>query len=185
MELLLGSGSPRRKELLENMGIDFRVVAINCDEKYPPTLLPKNIAAYLSQLKSLAYESLTENEILLTADTVVVIDNEVLGKPHTKTEAAIMLRKLSGKVHHVYSAVTLRTLKNSRTITDRAKVFCTEISEEEIEYYISHYHPLDKAGSYGIQEWLGLAKIAKIEGSFFTIMGLPTHWVYESLKNLL
>ena len=184
MKILLGSNSPRRKELLQNLGFDFEVVSINCDEIFPENLEVKNIAAYLSQLKAKAYRKIEKHEILLTADTVVSFENKVLGKPKNRKEAEEMLQHLSGKKHKVYTGITFKTSENIITKTDIAEVEFAKISTEEIDFYIKNYHPFDKAGSYGIQEWLGMAKISKIMGSFYTIMGLPTHLVYETLKEL-
>lgn len=182
MKLLLASNSPRRKELLQSLGYDFDVVSINCDETYPDYLKPSEIAGFLSLLKADSYSKLSKNEILLTADTVVVLENEVLGKPRNESEAKEMLRKLSGKTHRVYTGITLKTLERTITETDVADVIFEDISEDEIDFYISKFKPLDKAGSYGIQEWLGMAKIKKIDGNFYTIMGLPTHLLYKMLN---
>lgn len=183
MKLLLGSQSPRRKELLQSLNIDFESVTVECDETYPSDVKLSEIAAYLAEKKSLAYRHLRENEILVTSDTVVILDNEVLGKPEDAVHSREMLRKLSGRTHEVHTAVTLRSSAKKVTRCDVAKVHVNEISASEIEFYIENYHPFDKAGSYGIQEWLGLAKVNRIEGSFYTIMGLPTHLIYEILQD--
>lgn len=183
MRILLGSESPRRKELLKSLGYDFTPVKINCEEIYPKDLDPNEVAAFLSELKSKAYGTVSEDEILITADTIVVINGEILGKPKSREEAALMLTKLSGTSHEVHTAVTIRTSNKSLTKTDIAKVFLDLISESEIDHYISNFPVMDKAGSYGVQDWLGMAKINKIEGSFYTIMGFPTHLVYEMLEN--
>ena len=184
MKILLGSNSPRRKELLQNLGFDFEVVSINCDEIFPDHLEVKNIASYLSELKANAYRNLEKNEILLTADTVVTFEGKVLGKPKNREEAIEMLSHLSGKTHQVYTGISFKTLEKIITKTDVADVEFSKITDEEIAFYIKNYQPFDKAGSYGIQEWLGMAKISRINGSFYTIMGLPTHLVYETLKDL-
>ena len=184
MKILLGSNSPRRKELLQNLGFDFEVVSINCDEIFPDNLEVKNIASYLSELKANAYINLEENEILLTADTVVTFEGKVLGKPKNREEAVEMLSHLSGKTHQVYTGISFKTLEKIITKTDVADVEFSKITDEEIAFYIKNYQPFDKAGSYGIQEWLGMAKISRINGSFYSIMGLPTHLVYETLKDL-
>lgn len=184
MNLLLASNSPRRKELLNNLGYDFKVVSIDCDEIYPKDLSVPEVAGYLSLLKANSYSDLKENEALITADTIVVLENEVLGKPKSETDAKEMLRQLSGKKHQVYTGFTLKTLEKTITETDVAHVDFAPFSEGEIEYYVSKFQPLDKAGSYGIQEWIGMAKICKIEGSYYTIMGFPTHLVYEKLASL-
>ncbi|WEK68820.1 MAG: Maf family nucleotide pyrophosphatase [Candidatus Chryseobacterium colombiense] len=184
MKILLASQSPRRKELLSNLGFDFEVVKIDCEEIVPEHIKVGEAAAYLSELKSNAFQKLEENEILLTADTVVAIDNQFLGKPQNEEEARKMLELLSGKTHQVYTGITIKTLNNTITETDVADVEIDELTTDEIEYYIQNYRPFDKAGSYGIQEWLGMAKIKKIHGSFYTIMGLPTHLVYKILKEI-
>lgn len=184
MKILLGSNSPRRKELLQSLGFDFEVVSINCDEVFPENLEAKNIAAYLSELKANAFRNLEKNEILLTADTVVTFEDKVLGKPKNREEATEMLQHLSGKTHQVYTGISFKNSEKIITKTDVAEVEFAEISDEEIDFYIHNHQPFDKAGSYGIQEWLGMAKITRINGSFYTIMGLPTHLVYETLKDL-
>ena len=183
MKILLGSNSPRRKELLKKLGFDFSVVKIDCEENYPEHLPVSEIAGYLSELKSSAFETLEEEEILLTADTIVVLNETVLGKPENEVQAREMLEKLSGNAHQVFTGITVRTLEKTITRTDVAQVEFEKISAEEIDFYIRNYQPFDKAGSYGIQEWLGMAKISRISGSFFTIMGLPTHLVYNLLKD--
>ena len=183
MKIILGSGSPRRKELLKSLGYDFNVVSIDCDEIYPENLEVPNIAKYLSELKANAYRELIADEILITADTVVAINNEILGKPKNASEANEMLQKLSGTTHEVYTAFTLKNTDKLISKTDVASVEISELSEEEIDFYIKNFKPFDKAGSYGIQEWLGMAKVTKISGSYYTIMGLPTHLLYASLKD--
>lgn len=184
MKILLASQSPRRKELLKNLGYNFNVVKIDCEEIFPENLHAKEVAGFLSELKANAYKNLSENEVLITADTVVSLDNEILGKPNNKKEAMEMLRKLSGKTHQVYTGISVKTNYKTVTKTDVANVEFDEISETEALYYINNFHPFDKAGSYGIQEWLGMAKIKKIEGSFYTIMGFPTHLIYKMLKEI-
>lgn len=183
MKILLASNSPRRKELLKELGFDFEVVFVDCDEVYPDHLEVDQIAAYLSELKSNAYHTLNQDEILITADTIVALDGQILGKPKDETHAIEMLQKLSGKIHQVYTAITLKTITNVVTKTDIAHVEFDTINEDEMLFYIQNYKPFDKAGSYGIQEWLGMAKIKKIQGSFYTIMGMPTHLVYSLLKD--
>lgn len=184
MKILLASNSPRRKELLTNLGYEFEVVSIDCDEMYPANLKVENIAEFLSELKSNSFRTLENDEVLITADTIVAIDNEVLGKPKDEEHAKIMLQKLSGKTHQVYTGITIRTAEKSISITDVAMVEIDELSENEIDFYLKNYKPFDKAGSYGVQEWFGMAKIRKMEGSYYTIMGLPTHLVYSILKDL-
>ncbi|MEJ8598017.1 Maf family protein [Riemerella anatipestifer] len=184
MKLYLASQSPRRKELLSQLGFDFEIVSINCDEIYPKDLEIDEVAGYLSELKANAFRPLSEGEVLLTADTIVTFDNKVLGKPKNETEAKKMLKNLSGNNHDVYTSVCIKTSSKTLTLTDKATVYFSHLTDEEISYYIENYKPYDKAGAYGIQEWLGMAKIEKLEGSFYTIMGLPTHLVYQQLSAL-
>lgn len=184
MKILLASQSPRRKELLANLGFDFEVLKIDCEEIVPEHIKVGESAAYLSELKADAFRKLEEGEVLLTADTVVAIDNQFLGKPKDEEDAKNMLKLLSGKIHQVYTGITIKTVDKTITETDVADVEIDELTNDEIEYYIKNYKPFDKAGSYGIQEWLGMAKIKKMNGSFYTIMGLPTHLVYKILKEI-
>lgn len=184
MKLLLASQSPRRKELLSNLGFTFEVVKIDCDEIVPEHIQVGESAAYLSELKANAFRSLEEGEVLLTADTVVAIDGQFLGKPIDKEDALTMLKLLSGKIHQVYTGITIKTSEKIITETDVAEVEFDDLTDQETEYYIQQYKPFDKAGSYGIQEWLGMAKIKSINGSFYTIMGLPTHLVYKILNEI-
>lgn len=183
MKVLLASNSPRRKELLQNLGFDFEVVSIDCDEVYPEHLETEEIAGYLSEAKSNTFRKLKKNEVLLTADTIVALENEVLNKPADEEEAKEMLRRLSGKEHHVFTGITLRNSEKIITQTEVATVEIEDLTAAEINFYVKTFKPFDKAGSYGVQEWLGMAKIKKIEGSFYTIMGLPTHLVYRLLKD--
>lgn len=184
MKILLASQSPRRKELLSNLGFDFEVVKIDCEEILPENIKIEDAAAYLSELKANAFGNLQNHDVLLTADTVVANENQFLGKPKNEIEAKEMLKSLSGKIHQVYTGITIKTLNKIITETDVADVEFDEISDEEIDFYIKNYQPFDKAGGYGIQEWLGMSKIKKINGSFYTIMGLPTHLVYKILREL-
>lgn len=183
MKILLASGSPRRKELLQSLGFRFEVVSVECDEVFPGDLATENVAGFLSDLKSNAFRKLEDDEVLITADTIVVLEDEVLGKPRDDDDAKQMLRKLSAKTHQVYTGITIRNNSQTITHTDVTHVEFAEISDSEIEYYLNNYKPFDKAGSYGVQEWLGMAKIVKITGSFYTVMGLPTHLVHSILKD--
>ncbi|MBU4538858.1 MAG: Maf family nucleotide pyrophosphatase [Weeksellaceae bacterium] len=183
MKILLASNSPRRKELLTSLGFDFEVVSLDCEEVYPEDLEVEKIAEYLSELKANAFRSLEKDEVLITADTIVAIENEVLGKPKDELHAKEMLKKLSGKTHEVFTGITIRNSEKSISRTDVAHVEIDEVTDEEIDFYVNHYKPFDKAGSYGVQEWFGMAKIKKIEGSYYTVMGLPTHLVYTVLKD--
>lgn len=184
MKILLASQSPRRKELLSGLGFEFEVVKIDCEEIVPEDIAVEASAAYLSELKSNAFRQLEEDEVLLTADTVVAVDNQFLGKPENKEDARKMLKLLSGKTHQVYTGITIKTSDKTITKTDVADVEFDVITDDEADYYINQCKPFDKAGSYGIQEWLGMAKIKNIKGSFYTIMGLPTHLVYKILKEI-
>lgn len=185
-EILLASQSPRRKELLRALGIEFKTIKVDVEEVYPKTMSPWEIAGYLAELKANAYRNqLVPNQILITADTVVSIETQILGKPKSPEEAQKMLQLLSGKTHEVYTAFTICILEKYLTKTDVSKVSFDVISEKEIEYYIKNFQPFDKAGAYGIQEWIGMAKTRKIDGSYYTIMGLPTHLLYESLQDFL
>jgi septum formation protein len=184
MKILLASQSPRRRELLSSLGFAFEVVKIDCEEILPENIAIKDAAAYLSELKADAFRKLEKDEVLLTADTVVAIDNQILGKPKDEADAKNMLQKLSGKTHQVYTGISVKTLDKTITETDVADVEMEEISDDEIDFYVKNYRPFDKAGSYGIQEWLGMAKIKNMNGSFYTIMGLPTHLVYKILNEI-
>ncbi len=184
MKILLASQSPRRKELLSELGYDFEVVRLDCDEEYPSDLPTRKIAGYLSALKANAFRALKNNEVLITADTIVAQNEKVLGKPKNKEEAKEMLELLSDNKHQVLTGITIKTKDKTITKTDIAEVSFGSISEEEMDYYVDNFQPFDKAGSYGIQEWIGMAKIKSIQGSFYTIMGLPTNLVYEILKNM-
>lgn len=183
MNLLLASNSPRRKELLTQLGYQFDIVKIDVDESYPEDLKPNQIAEYVSAKKAKAFD-VNENEILLTSDTIVALDQKILLKPKDENEAFEMIKSLSGKVHQVYTAFTLKTVDSEISKTSKTDVEFSEISDEEIKFYIKTYKPFDKAGSYGIQEWLGMTKIKNIFGSFYSVMGLPVDLVYEELKKL-
>lgn len=184
MKILLASQSPRRKELLEDLGYTFDIVSIDCDENFPDNLPTEKIAGFLSELKANAFGEIAENTVLITADTIVAQNRKVLGKPKNKTEAQEMLRLLSDDTHQVFTGITIKTKDEIITQTDVSEVEFAALSEEEINKYIDDFQPFDKAGSYGIQEWLGMAKIKSIRGSYYTIMGLPTHLVYEILKKM-
>lgn len=183
MNLLLASNSPRRKELLTQLGYQFDIVKIDVDESYPSDLKPHEIAEYVSAKKAKAFD-VNENEILLTSDTIVASDQKILLKPKDENEAFEMIKSLSGKVHQVYTAFTLKVVDSEISKTSKTDVEFSEISDEEIKFYIKTYKPFDKAGSYGIQEWLGMTKIKNISGSFYSVMGLPVDLVYEELKKL-
>lgn len=182
MKILLASNSPRRRELLQNLGYDFDAVSVECVEVFPDQMPAKEVAEYLSVLKSDAYNLLEKDEILIAADTTVVLGEEILGKPADEEDARLMLKKLSDKTHQVYTGITIRSIDKIISATDVADVDFDILNDDEINYYIKNFKPYDKAGSYGVQEWLGMAKIRQIRGSFYTVMGLPTHLVYRLLK---
>ncbi len=183
-DLVLASASPRRRILLEEMELPFRIDTRPVEEHIPLGKLPQEVAVYLSRLKAQAFENdyFTQNTIIITADTVVAADNIILGKPHNKTKAVEMLQRLSGKKHSVITGVTLRSRSREKSFFVSTDVYFKLLSAEEINFYIDHYKPFDKAGAYGIQEWIGHAGIEKIEGSYFNVVGLPTHRLYEELQ---
>ena len=182
--VILASASPRRRELLSATGIEYTLASkFECEESYPATLDALDVAPYLSALKSRSYpNALSYNEILITADTVVVLNGRVLGKPQNHTEAREMLASLSGSEHIVVTGVTLRSVEREHTFSSRSVVRFAELTEEQIEYYIANYRPMDKAGAYGIQEWIGYVGIEGIEGSFYNVMGLPVQRLCKELE---
>lgn len=182
-KLILSSASPRRKELLEGLGLEFTIdTGTSFIEQYAPGTSLEQIPALMAEGKSEGFHrQLADDEILLTSDTMVYCDGVVMGKPHSRDEAISMLRHLSGRVHHVTTAITLRGSHHKITVSDTAYVHFKTLSDNEITYYVDNFKPFDKAGAYGIQEWIGYIGITKIEGSYFTIMGLPVHLVYEKL----
>ncbi|MBP3553132.1 MAG: septum formation protein Maf [Bacteroidaceae bacterium] len=184
--IILASNSPRRKELLGGLGLDYEVRTLpGIDESYPDTLQGEDIPVYISSKKASAYlDSLKNNELLITADTIVWLDGRVLGKPSDEEEACQMLRDLSGKTHQVITGVTLATTAFQKSFASVSQVTFASITEEEIKYYVNHYHPMDKAGSYGVQEWIGFIGVERIEGSYFNVMGLPVQRLYRELVSL-
>ena len=182
-KIILGSNSPRRKELLAGLDIEFTVdTGNNFEETYDSSTPHEQIPEVLSEGKSYGFHrELNEDEILVTSDTLVLCGDRVMGKPHSREEAYDMLRFLSGREHKVITAVTIRDNKSCRTSSDTAIVNFKELTDNEIYYYIDNFKPFDKAGAYGIQEWIGYIGIGKIEGSYFTIMGFPVHLVYQEL----
>ncbi len=183
-KILLASQSPRRQELLKGLDIDFEIVKIEADESFPSHLVREEITEFISKNKSDAYENLHPNEILITADTLVWLDNEMLGKPKDYLEAVEMLKNLSDSTHEVFTSVTIRSLTDSQTFSEATEVSFDSISDEEIHHYLKTYKPFDKAGAYGIQDWLGYAKISKISGCYYNVMGLPLRKLYLHLKDL-
>ena len=204
MEIILGSQSPRRRELMAGLDLPFTAINIDADETYPAGLKAGDIPYYISRAKAQAYApQLQHDQLLITADTIVWLDGQMLGKPHDDDEAKAMLRALSGKTHQVYTAVTfarilqtensplkdfsqLSTLNSQlvlETIVDKTDVTFKELTDEEIRHYVTQYRPLDKAGAYGVQEWIGYIACTAMNGSYFNVMGFPVHRVYEQLKN--
>ena len=182
--IILGSGSPRRRELLAGLDVDFTVDTANTfEESVPDGARPEDVPLLMSEGKSHGFHrQLEDDELLITADTVVIVDSRVLGKPYGREQAIEMLRELSGREHEVVSAVTFRSTAKELSVKDTTKVFVSPLSDEEIAYYVDTYRPFDKAGGYGIQEWLGFATIGRIEGSFYNVMGFPVHRVWELLR---
>ena len=184
--IILASNSPRRKELLTGLGLEYEVRTLpGIDESYPETLQGEEIPIYISSQKASAYlNTLKDSELLITADTIVWLDGRVLGKPANEEEACQMLRDLSGHTHQVITGVTLATTSFQRSFASVSQVTFATLSKEEIKYYVSHYRPMDKAGSYGVQEWIGFIGVERIEGSYFNVMGLPVQRLYKELKAL-
>ena len=181
--VMLASGSPRRQELLREMGVDFDTVTKpGVTEQYPENLNPKDVAEYVANEKADAYAAdINDNDILITADTVVLLDKQILGKPKDEDEARRMLRELSGKTHKVITGVCIVTRGGRTSFSVKTKVTMRALPQEAIDHYVSTAHPLDKAGAYGIQEWIGTIGIDYIEGSFQNVMGLPTQRLYAEL----
>lgn len=183
-KIILASGSPRRHQLMRDAGFDFEVRLKPTEEIYPETLLPEKIPEYLSCLKAAAFQGeLKDDELLVTADTIVCLGAKVLGKPHNRENAIEMLHRLSGQKHRVVTGVCLTTSRKQQTFSAFTDVYFKELTDEEIIYYIDRYKPFDKAGAYGIQEWIGYIGIERIDGSFYNVMGLPVQKLYETLKS--
>lgn len=183
--IILASGSPRRKELLAGLGINFETKVLKgIDESYPNNIPAKEVAEYISKQKAAAYKNiLNDKDMIITADTVVINGKEILGKPHNKQQALEMLENLSNKTHSVVTGVTILTKEKSISFSTETKVDFAKLSGEEINYYIDNYKPFDKAGAYGIQEWIGYVAVKSISGSYFNVMGLPIQRLYQELKN--
>ena len=185
MQLLLASKPPRRRELLGRLGIPLTIVDVDVDERVPARLSVEQVAEALARLKAEGYTApLADGEVIVTADTVVVLGNQVLGKPHSREEAADMLHRLSGQVHQVYTGVCLRSANRCVAFTERTDVHFRTLTDEEVDYYIDVYKPFDKAGAYGIQEWIGMVGIERIEGCYYNVMGLPVARLYRELLSL-
>jgi len=184
--VILASNSPRRKELLSGLGIDYSIKVLSgIEEVYPDSLKKEDIPIYISREKAEAYlSSMSENDLIITADTIVWVNGEVLGKPENEDEARCMLHQLSGKIHEVITGVSLTTKSFQHSFSSVSKVKFAKLTNEEIDYYIVNYHPMDKAGAYGIQEWIGFVGVENIKGSFYNIMGLPIQKLYNELKKI-
>ena len=184
-DILLASQSPRRRELLKGLDLDFRVTALpDIDESFPASLSPEDIPLFISRRKSKAYRpQMKENTLLITADTIVWLDGKVYGKPTDEADARQMLHRLSGRTHQVITGVTLCTLQKEVSFAVTTDVSFARLSDEEIDYYIDRYRPMDKAGAYGIQEWIGYIGVTGLCGSYFNVMGLPVQRLYRELKN--
>lgn len=184
-EILLASNSPRRRELLAGLGVKYRVTSLpDVDESYPSSLQGEEIPLYISQLKADAYRSqMKPNTLLITADTIVWLDGKVYGKPHDEAEACEMLRALLGRTHTVITGVTLTSACRCKSFAVSTEVTFAALTDEEIGYYVSHYRPLDKAGAYGVQEWIGYIGVTGMNGSYYNVMGLPIQRLYTELKD--
>ncbi len=180
-KLILASKSPRRQELLKLMGLEFEIMLKDVDERYPADLSPAEIALYISEQKARAFGNAAADQIVITADTIVSINGQTLGKPDNEEHAFEILSTLSGNKHEVITAVSLLWQNDIRSFFEVSEVFFRTISPEEIRYYIANGNPMDKAGAYGIQEWIGLTAIEKIKGSYTNVVGLPTHRLYQEL----
>ncbi|MFZ4413658.1 MAG: Maf family nucleotide pyrophosphatase [Bacteroidales bacterium] len=183
-EIILASQSPRRQQLLKDMGFNFNVIVTDADESYPQDLTILEIPVFLAEMKAnaIAFE-LKENTLIIAADTIVAVDNTVLGKPKDAEDAYSILRQISGRMHKVVTGVCLKTILKQKSFFAESNVYFRHLSDEEIKYYISNYQPFDKAGAYGVQEWIGYVGIEHIEGSYFNVMGLPTQMLYKELIN--
>ena len=184
-KIILASGSPRRQQFFRDLDLDFEIRLKETEEVYPPNLIEEDITNYLAVLKSDAFEGeIKNNEILITSDTIVWHENKALGKPKDYEDAFLMLQSLSNKTHKVITSVCFKTIDTINVISETTLVTFHPISDEQIKYYLDHYRPFDKAGSYGIQEWIGFVGVAKIEGSYPNVMGLPIDKVFQYLQNI-
>ena len=183
---ILASNSPRRKELLAGLGLDFEVRVIDgIDESYPETLPAAEVAQYIAEKKATAYKpTLQKDELIITADTVVIVGDDILGKPHDEADAVRMLREISGRTHQVTTGVSLLTATSQRSFSVTTDVTFKQLTDDEIQHYVSHYRPFDKAGAYGIQEWIGYIGVTGLNGSYYNVMGLPVQRIYTELQNM-
>jgi len=180
-QIILGSGSPRRQQFFKELGIPFTVRLKEVEEVFSTDLKGKEIPIYLAKRKATAFEDLTGSELLITSDTIVWFKNEALGKANSAEEASQMLHRLSGKTHEVITAVCFTTIHEQTIVHDVTKVTFENFDDREIDFYVSRFKPFDKAGAYGIQDWIGLIGVKCLEGSYFNVMGLPTHLLYQTL----
>ena len=182
-KIILASGSPRRQQFFKDLGLDFEIRLKEIDEVYPPNLQSHEITNYLSELKAQAFQgSLAENEILVTSDTIVWHENQALGKPKDAKDAFLMLKKLSNSTHQVITSVSFSTQNKITTLHDYTEVAFSELTDEMIHFYLNNFQPFDKAGSYGIQDWIGLVGVKSIQGSYNNVMGLPTHLLFDFFR---
>ncbi|MGV4460629.1 Maf family nucleotide pyrophosphatase [Ornithobacterium rhinotracheale] len=182
-KLILGSQSPRREELLRGLCLDFKTQPLHADESYSAELKAENITEFLCRVKAEAFQFYHEKQILITADTIVWLEDRALEKPKNRGEAIAMLKALSGKTHEVISSVGITSTEKQIVFSDKTKVQFSTLNDEEIEFYVDTFHPFDKADAYGVQEWIGYVGVEKLEGSYFTVMGLPVHRLYQALKD--
>ncbi len=180
--IILASQSPRRKELLAGLGLQFSTISLDIDETFDRNEFKKEqITEYLSAKKAKAYSDIQPNDLIITSDTTVWVDDESLEKASNREEAYEMIKKLSGKTHSVYTSVTIRSVEKEVTFSDETQVTFADLTDEEIYFYIDNYKPFDKAGAYGVQEWIGYIGVDNMNGSYFNVMGLPTHKLYKEL----
>ena len=182
--LILASGSPRRQDLFKQLDVPFTIQVKKVHEIYPDHLKASEITDYLADLKSKPFSNLKNNDLLITSDTIVWFEGKAIGKPKNREDAFYMLKRMSGKVHEVCTSVSIKSLNFQTIFSDKTLVEFEEISEEEIDYYLKKFKPYDKAGSYGIQDWIGLIGVKKITGSYFNVMGLPVHKLYKELLKI-
>ena len=182
--IILASGSPRRQQFFKDLDLDFSIQLKEVEEIYPEELQGAEITDFLADLKSKPFNNLSDEDILITSDTIVWFNNKAFGKPKSEAEAFRMLRELSGEKHEVITSISIKSKSFQKIINDTTFVYFKELTDEEIYYYIKNYHPFDKAGAYGIQEWIGFIAIDKMEGSYFNVAGLPVHKLYKELQNL-
>ncbi len=182
--IILASGSPRRQELFKELGLNFSIKVKAVEEIYPSKLKEEEITNYLAELKAGAFTEMAENDIIITSDTIVWMNDKAIEKPKDKQQAIEMLEALSGRGHKVITSICIKTFNSQKVFHDETMVYFKPLSMEEITYYVENYEPFDKAGAYGIQEWIGFIGVTKIEGSYFNVMGLPVHKLYEELMKL-